>query len=102
MALASRGSIRVTVALWPAGYEMPRMKSVKKAQIPPPPPESPSARALAEIAELRALSRELLRLVYELDEYAARIRQSLAAEAELQSSLRSRPRNEMRTAEKVH
>jgi hypothetical protein len=38
MALASRGSIRVTVALWPAGYEMPRMKSVKKAQIPPPPP----------------------------------------------------------------
>jgi hypothetical protein len=101
MALASRGSIRVTVALWPAGYEMPRMKSVKKAQIPPP-PESPSARALAEIAELRALSRELLRLVYELDEYAARIRQSLAAEAELQSSLRSRPRNEMRTAEKVH
>jgi hypothetical protein len=67
-----------------------------------PPPESPSARALAEIAELRALSRELLRLVYELDEYAARIRQSLAAEAELQSSLRSRPRNEMRTAEKVH
>jgi hypothetical protein len=41
MALASRGSIRVTVALWPAGYEMPRMKSVKKAQIPPPPPRVP-------------------------------------------------------------
>lgn len=48
--------------------------------------QCPWTHVLTELTELRALSRELLRLGYQVDEYAARIQQSLAAQTELQWS----------------